>query len=116
VELVVNTGGPLATVARELGVKEQTLGRWVKLFRKRQQVGDGTLRESERGRVGATAQGELGARPLSSSVLPAHRYDDDGAGSGVQEGPGVGAQEKPEKRVAAVSAEDQQPCVARRLV
>jgi len=29
VKLVVNTGRAVATVARELGVKEQTLGRWV---------------------------------------------------------------------------------------
>jgi hypothetical protein len=28
VKLVINTGRPVATVARELGVKEQTLGRW----------------------------------------------------------------------------------------
>jgi len=31
VELVVGTGRPVATVARELGIKEQTLGRWVNL-------------------------------------------------------------------------------------
>ena len=30
VKLVINTGRPVAVVARELGVKEQTLGRWVK--------------------------------------------------------------------------------------
>jgi len=30
VKLVINTCRPVATVARELGVKEQTLGRWVK--------------------------------------------------------------------------------------
>jgi transposase-like protein len=29
VKLVINTGRAVATVARELGVKEQTLGRWV---------------------------------------------------------------------------------------
>lgn len=45
VKLVVNTGRAVATVARELGVKEQTLGRWVN---DRQQVGDGALSESER--------------------------------------------------------------------
>jgi transposase-like protein len=32
VKLVVNTGRPVAVVARELGVKEQTLGRWVNLW------------------------------------------------------------------------------------
>ena len=48
VKLVVNTGRAVATVARELGVKEQTLGRWVNLFREREQTGDGVLSESER--------------------------------------------------------------------
>ena len=48
VKLVVNTGRAVATVARELGVKEQTLGRWVNAFRVRQQAGDGALSETER--------------------------------------------------------------------
>ena len=37
VKLEINTGRPVAVVARELGVKEQTLGRWVNLFASRQQ-------------------------------------------------------------------------------
>ena len=48
VKLVINTGRPVATVARELGVKEQTLGRWVNVFKVRQEAGDGALSESER--------------------------------------------------------------------
>ena len=48
VKLVINTGRAVATVARELGVKEQTLGRWVNDFRVRQQAGDGVLSETER--------------------------------------------------------------------
>lgn len=48
VKLVVNTGRAVATVARELGVKEQTLGRWVNAHRVRQQAGDGALSETER--------------------------------------------------------------------
>lgn len=48
VKLVVNTGRAVATVARELGVKEQTLGRWVNAYRGRQQAGDGALSETER--------------------------------------------------------------------
>ena len=48
VKLVINTGRPVATVARELGVKEQTLGRWVNAYRARQQAGDGVLSETER--------------------------------------------------------------------
>ena len=38
VKLVVNTGRAVATVARELGVKEQTLGRWVLAHRSRSAV------------------------------------------------------------------------------
>ncbi len=48
VKLVVNTGRPVAVVARELGISEQTLGRWVHLFKSRQDAGDGVLSESER--------------------------------------------------------------------
>ena len=48
VKLVVNTGRTVATVARELAVKEQTLGRWVNAYRARQQAGDGALSETER--------------------------------------------------------------------
>ena len=48
VKLVVNTGRTVATVARELGVKEQTLGRWVNAYRDRQQAGNGALSETER--------------------------------------------------------------------
>jgi transposase len=48
VGLVVNTGRAVATVARELGVQESTLGRWVNGFKARQGVGDGALGETER--------------------------------------------------------------------
>ena len=48
VKLVINTGRPVAVVARELGVQESTLGRWVSLFRSRQDTGDGALSETER--------------------------------------------------------------------
>jgi len=48
VKLVINTGRPVAVVARELGVKEQTLGRWVNLYKSRQDAGDGALSETER--------------------------------------------------------------------
>ncbi len=47
VKLVINTGRPVAVVARELGVKEQTLGRWVNLQKDRQGAGDTPLSESE---------------------------------------------------------------------
>lgn len=48
VKLVINTGRPVAVVAREFGVKEQTLGQWVNLFKSRQDAGDGALSETER--------------------------------------------------------------------
>ena len=46
--MVVNTGRPVATVAREPGVVEQTLGNWVKAWRMRHEADDGALSESER--------------------------------------------------------------------
>jgi len=43
VRLVINTGRPVAVVARELGVQESNLGRWVNLFKDRQGVGQGAF-------------------------------------------------------------------------
>jgi transposase len=51
VKLVINTGRTVATVARELGLKEQTLGRWVHDFQARAaagEAGQGGLSETER--------------------------------------------------------------------
>jgi len=51
VKLVINTGRRVAAVARELGLKEQTLGRWVNDFRARAaagEAGQGGLSETER--------------------------------------------------------------------
>ena len=48
VRLVINTGRPVATVARELGINEATLGRWVNSFKARQDASDGALSETER--------------------------------------------------------------------
>ena len=47
VKLVVDTGRPVAVVARELGVVEQTLGNWVKAYRTRHEAGDAVLTEEE---------------------------------------------------------------------
>src|SRR6478672_5978972 len=47
VRIVRETGRPIARVARELGVHEGTLGRWVNLDR-RAREGEGPLSESER--------------------------------------------------------------------
>ena len=51
VKLVINTGRTVSAVARELGVQESTLGRWVHDFRARAaagQAGQGGLSETER--------------------------------------------------------------------
>ena len=48
VRLVRETGKPVARVARELGVKEGTLGNWVNADRRRRGDGNGALGEDER--------------------------------------------------------------------
>lgn len=48
VKLVINTGRPVAVVARELGLQEQSLGRWVNAFKARQAGGVEALSEAER--------------------------------------------------------------------
>ena len=45
VKLVINTGRSVATVARELGVNEATLGRWVNLFKASQDAGEAGITE-----------------------------------------------------------------------
>lgn len=48
VRIVLETGKPIARVARELGVNEGTLGNWINADRRRRERGDGTVSESER--------------------------------------------------------------------
>lgn len=48
VALVVETGKPIAQVARELGINDGTLGNWVARARRDQDGGDMPLSESER--------------------------------------------------------------------
>lgn len=48
VALVVETGKPIAQVARELGVNDGTLGNWVARARRGQDGSDAPLSESER--------------------------------------------------------------------
>ncbi|MEA9986978.1 transposase [Subtercola sp. RTI3] len=48
VKLVINTGRPVATVARELGINEASLGRWVLLFKARSDDNTAVVTESER--------------------------------------------------------------------
>ncbi len=48
VKLVITTGRAVATVARELGVNEATLGRWVTAFKTRNETGQTEVTESEK--------------------------------------------------------------------
>jgi len=48
VRLVRETGKPIAEVARDLGIKEGTLGNWVNADKRRRGEGDGALGEGER--------------------------------------------------------------------
>ena len=48
VRLVRETGKPVAEVARDLGIKEGTLGNWVNADRRRRGDGNGVLGEDER--------------------------------------------------------------------
>ncbi|WP_327015527.1 transposase [Cryobacterium sp. GrIS_2_6] len=48
VKLVLTTGRAVATVARELGINEATLGRWVSAFKARNETAQTEVTESER--------------------------------------------------------------------
>jgi transposase len=48
VRLVLETGKPIAQVARDLGINEGTLGNWVAAARRARDGGDGPLSEDER--------------------------------------------------------------------
>ncbi len=48
VQLVIETGKPIAQVARELGVNEGTLGNWVVKARRNRDGGNAALTEDER--------------------------------------------------------------------
>lgn len=48
VKLVINTGRRTAVVARELGINEATLGRWVTAYKAGQDTTSEALSESER--------------------------------------------------------------------
>ena len=48
VQLVVETGKPIAQVARDLGINEGTLGNWVARERQARGEGRGALSEDER--------------------------------------------------------------------
>ena len=48
VRLVLETGKPIAQIARELGINDGTLGNWVTAARRARDGGDGPLSEDER--------------------------------------------------------------------
>ena len=54
VKLVINTGRTVSVVARELGIQESTLGRWVHDFKARAAAG-----EASRGGLSETARAQL---------------------------------------------------------
>jgi transposase len=58
VELVVESSRPIAQVARELGVKEGTLGNWCALERRRRVDGGAALSEDERAEFDSVAKGD----------------------------------------------------------
>src|SRR3954453_23747259 len=68
VALVVETGKPIAQVARELGVNEGTLGNWVAKARAAAGVGNGKLSESERAEL-ARLRRENTERRMQRDVL-----------------------------------------------
>jgi transposase len=59
VRLVINTGRTVATVARELGINEATLGRWVNACKARHGAGDEAGDGAGDGAVGETERAEL---------------------------------------------------------
>lgn len=48
VELVINSGRPVAEIARDLGINEGTLGNWVQLAKKRGEFTEKPLNIDER--------------------------------------------------------------------
>jgi transposase len=51
VELLVNSGKPIAEIARDLGISDGTLGNWVKTAKKRGDVKERPLEIDERARL-----------------------------------------------------------------
>lgn len=51
VELVINSGRPVAEIARDLGINEGTLGNWVNMAKKRGEFKEKPLEVDERARL-----------------------------------------------------------------
>jgi transposase len=62
VRLVVETGRPIAQVARELGINEGTLGNWCAKTRREREHGDGALSETERADLARLRKGNTELR------------------------------------------------------
>ena len=58
VALVLETGKPIAQVARELGINDGTLGNWVAKARAEQDGGSQAAERARAGRAGKVAEGE----------------------------------------------------------
>ncbi len=68
VRLVIETSRPVAVVARELDVVEQTLGNWVKAYRAEHEAPEAPLTTRERVRL-AEAEWELRELRLENEFL-----------------------------------------------
>jgi transposase len=62
VRLVLETGKPIAQVARELGINEGTLGNWCARERRGREGGNPALSESERAELGRLRQENIELR------------------------------------------------------
>ncbi len=76
VKLVINTGRPAAVVARELGIQESTLGRWVNVFKAHQDGGNGVLSETERAELA-----RLRKERVEAKIVWFHGASDEVSGS-----------------------------------
>ena len=68
VQLVLETGKPIAQVARELGINEGTLGNWVARDRRARGGGEPPVSESERAEL-ARLRRELAEAQMERDVL-----------------------------------------------
>src|SRR4051794_25511642 len=68
VQLVFETGKPIAQVARDLGINEGTLGNWCAGDRRRRENGNAALSEDERAALGRLRQ-EVTQPPMQRGVV-----------------------------------------------
>lgn len=75
VQLVVESGRPIAQVARELGVNEGTLGNWCALERRKRDQGGAALREDERAEL-TRLRKEITGRDFAAEAINRKWYGD----------------------------------------